>query len=290
MLKIGDFSKLAQVTVRTLRFYDELNLLRPEVVDGTSGYRYYTVEQLPRLYRILALKDLGLELEQIPQFLDADIRTEELRDRLLAQEAELERRIRDDQERLQRVRSRLDLLTQDASSVLIDINLKALSAQPILGNRMLVPGVADIPFASNHLFTELYTWLKQQRIPHQTTQAILYHTDEYVEQDFDLEVAVFLPELPAVLPPLPHDAIRFFTLPAVPLMATLIHQGELKTIGHSAYQLVRWCSQQGYRFPQDGMALREVHHFPPVNPPQRLPLQGIVELQLPVIKPDSSIS
>ncbi|HRE27216.1 MAG TPA: MerR family transcriptional regulator, partial [Anaerolineales bacterium] len=65
MIRIGDFSKLSQVTVKALRLYDEMGLLKPVVVDTFTSYRYYEFNQLPRLYRILALKDLGLSLEEI---------------------------------------------------------------------------------------------------------------------------------------------------------------------------------------------------------------------------------
>ena len=60
MIKIGDFARLGQVSVVTLRHYDEIGLLKPVTVDSFTGYRYYSVAQLPRLNRILALKDLGL--------------------------------------------------------------------------------------------------------------------------------------------------------------------------------------------------------------------------------------
>ena len=63
MFKIGEFSKLSQVTVKTLRYYDEIGLLKPAEVDRFTSYRYYSARQLPRLHRILALKDLGLSLE-----------------------------------------------------------------------------------------------------------------------------------------------------------------------------------------------------------------------------------
>ena len=59
MFKIGDFSKLSRVSVKTLRYYDELGLLKPANVDDFTGYRYYVIDQMPRLNRILALKDLG---------------------------------------------------------------------------------------------------------------------------------------------------------------------------------------------------------------------------------------
>ena len=65
MLKIGDFSKLARVIVKALRYYNELGLLKPIKVDQFTGYRYYSASQLTHLYRIIALKDMGLSLEEI---------------------------------------------------------------------------------------------------------------------------------------------------------------------------------------------------------------------------------
>ena len=65
MFRIGEFSRIARVSARLLRYYDELGLLKPGVVDSASGYRYYTSAQLQRLNRILVLRDLGLSLEQI---------------------------------------------------------------------------------------------------------------------------------------------------------------------------------------------------------------------------------
>jgi DNA-binding transcriptional MerR regulator len=62
MFKIGDFSRIARVSCRLLRYYDELGLLRPTLVDRDSGYRYYSASQLQQLNRILVLKELGLSL------------------------------------------------------------------------------------------------------------------------------------------------------------------------------------------------------------------------------------
>lgn len=64
MFRIGEFSKIAQVSGRLLRYYDKIDLLSPEHTDPQTGYRYYSAKQLPRLNQILALKDLGLSLEQ----------------------------------------------------------------------------------------------------------------------------------------------------------------------------------------------------------------------------------
>jgi MerR HTH family regulatory protein len=62
MFRIGEFAQIAQVSTRQLRFYDQLGLLQPAQIDHQTGYRYYTVRQLPRLNSILALKELGLSL------------------------------------------------------------------------------------------------------------------------------------------------------------------------------------------------------------------------------------
>jgi hypothetical protein len=59
VFKIGDFSRLSLVSVKALRYYDELGLLKPARVDEFTGYRYYSASQLTRLNRILAMKDMG---------------------------------------------------------------------------------------------------------------------------------------------------------------------------------------------------------------------------------------
>ena len=79
MIRIGDFSKLSRVSVKTLRFYDEMGLLKPVDVDRFTGYRYYEFDQLPRLYRILALKDLGFSLEEIGRLLEGEVSVEQKR-------------------------------------------------------------------------------------------------------------------------------------------------------------------------------------------------------------------
>jgi DNA-binding transcriptional MerR regulator len=77
------------VTVKTLHHYDDLGLLRPAQIDASTSYRYYALEQLPRLYRIMALKELGLSLEQIGRLLDGEVSTEQIRGMLRLKQAEL---------------------------------------------------------------------------------------------------------------------------------------------------------------------------------------------------------
>ena len=82
MFTIGEFARLGGVSVRTLRHYDEIGLLRPATVDPDTGYRGYSADQLGRLNRIIALKELGLSLTQARRLLDG-ITLEELRGMLI---------------------------------------------------------------------------------------------------------------------------------------------------------------------------------------------------------------
>jgi DNA-binding transcriptional MerR regulator len=69
MFSIGEFARLGGVSARTLRHYDEIDLLRPAAVDPCTGYRGYTAAQLGQLSRIIALKELGLSLPQVRRLL-----------------------------------------------------------------------------------------------------------------------------------------------------------------------------------------------------------------------------
>src|SRR5262245_26373347 len=93
MFRIGDFSRLSRVSVKALRFYDEVGLLKPTYVDRDTGYRYYSATLLPRLNRILAFKELGLSLEEIIHLLEGDLPVDRVREALQSRRAELARRI-----------------------------------------------------------------------------------------------------------------------------------------------------------------------------------------------------
>ena len=71
-LKIGEFSRLGRVTVRALRHYEEIDLLTPEIVDRDTGYRYYSVGQLQKIFSITKLKSMGYSLEEIRDLWDDD--------------------------------------------------------------------------------------------------------------------------------------------------------------------------------------------------------------------------
>lgn len=69
MYKIGLFSQITKTTVKTLRYYDRIGLLKPNKIDEFTGYRYYTTEQISEFYEILSYRQAGLSIKQIKQIL-----------------------------------------------------------------------------------------------------------------------------------------------------------------------------------------------------------------------------
>ncbi len=139
MMRIGDFSKLCRVSVKTLRFYDELGLLKPSEVDPFSGYRYYEVDQLLRLNRILALKDLGFSLEEIRQLLAGDLTPEQMRGMLKLRQAEARERVREETQRLERVERRPRQFEMEEPMSQYDVVIKSVEALRVVSIRDNVP-------------------------------------------------------------------------------------------------------------------------------------------------------
>jgi DNA-binding transcriptional MerR regulator len=133
MISIGDFARLGRVSVRMLRHYDALGLLRPEYVDPSSGYRYYRAAQLRRLNRIVALKDLGLQLDQVRVIVDEQVTGDQLRAMLRLRQAELEAQILEGRHRLDRVQARLRLIDAEETMTHPDVITKTVPAATVVG-------------------------------------------------------------------------------------------------------------------------------------------------------------
>ena len=94
MFRIGEFSKISQTPITQLRYYDEIGLFQPEQIDEFTGYRYYSASQLPNLNRILAMKSLGLTLEQIQKLVVDQVSADEIRGMLALKKAQVEQELR----------------------------------------------------------------------------------------------------------------------------------------------------------------------------------------------------
>jgi DNA-binding transcriptional MerR regulator len=111
-MRIGDFARLGNVSVRALRFYDGTGLLRALHVDPDSGYRHYGPGQISRLHQIRAFQDLAFSLAEIRELLRRDLSRGGLRELMEQRRSELKRHIREDVARLARIEVRLQDLTE----------------------------------------------------------------------------------------------------------------------------------------------------------------------------------
>ena len=229
MFKIGEFSKLSHVTVKTLRYYDRIGLLKPAEVDRWTSYRYYSADQLPRLNRILALKDLGLSLDQIARLLDDDLSPDQIRGMLRLKQVELQEQLEEEQARLARVEQRLRQIEKEEAMSSQEVAVKQIPAQAVASVRDTIPSLRDL----SQLFNEVFAYLGQHRISPAGPPIGIYHDQEFREQDVDVEVAV------PVIGSIPEgDRLKQRELPAVEEMACIIHQGSYETIGGTYGQLM----------------------------------------------------
>ncbi len=113
MLRIGEFSQLSQVTIKTLHHYDEIGLFKPAHTDPNNGYRYYMLEQLPRIYSIIALKELGLSLEQIGLILVDELSIDQMRALLQTKKVEIQTQIEAEQQHMALIENRLLMLESE---------------------------------------------------------------------------------------------------------------------------------------------------------------------------------
>src|SRR5271167_602703 len=143
MFRIGDFAQIAQVSSRQLRFYDQLELLPPARTDSQTGYRYYTIRQLPRLNCILALKELGLSLEQIGPLLKDKVSPAELRGMLIMKRAQVEHALRQEGVRLRHIESRIAQIDRHGGIDGYDVVTKSVAAMPYLSLRYACNGMDE---------------------------------------------------------------------------------------------------------------------------------------------------
>ena len=233
MIKIGDFAKLGQVSIVTLRHYDEVGLLKPVSVDDASGYRYYSVSQLPRLNRILALKDLGFSLEQIEQVL-AGLTVDQLRGMLKMKHAEVEQHIAREQERLMRIEARLGQIEQEDRMADYDVALKKVAATWLASRRMVIPTNDQAGKYLSQAFQEVYEYIYRCGVKPAGPHLAFWGQPANVRANEDVEAAVPIPQ------PIPGtDRIKVYEAPAVQVVYT-VHQGEFVNFRHEHIALLQW--------------------------------------------------
>ena len=276
MFRIGEFSKIARVSGRLLRYYDEIGLLSPQSIDPETGYRYYSARQLPRLNRILVLKELGLSLEHIARLLDQETSAEEIRGMLTFRKAQIEQSLQEEMERLRIVEVRLQQIDTHGQMQEPDVILKAVPAAPFLSLRDVLPGMDAIERLVRRIATAVPARVGRPNLGH---LAVIIHSPLYDPAALDVEVGyLLLGKGPQSLNLSEEEVLTLRTLPAVETMATLAHVGRVSDSHRSSGALAGWMERHGWQMSGTG---RELLIQLPQSQEQD---EAVVEIQLPVTR------
>lgn len=271
MFKIGDFSKLNKISVKALRYYDDLGILKPYKIDTESGYRYYSASQLPRLNRILALKDLGLSLKEIANILDSKLCTDTVLSMLSIKENEIKKNIENEKEKLLKLENLINKINEEDLNMLkYDVVIKKIDPIKVASIRSILPS-----YESQHsVWKELNDYLFQNNVKVAPPCLVIYYDSGFKESNVDAEIAEH------ILGTAPDtDRIKFKELDSVNEMACTIHKGSYEDLPSAYAALQKWIEDNNYKL---------------AGPNRELYLEGewskdnvdeyITEIQIPVKK------
>ncbi|MFW6034061.1 MAG: MerR family transcriptional regulator, partial [bacterium] len=236
---IGDLARLGGVSVRMLRHYDDLGLLRPAEVDEWTGRRRYQVGQLEVLNRIVTLKELGFTLQQVGELIHDGVDAAEVRGMLRMRRAELEHQGHETAHRLAQIDARLRLLDNEGTVPEQDVVIKHVEPMQIAALTDVAPVDASFAAVVEELFVRVCDLMDAARQPRTTP------------------VSRYVPETAE-----PEDALRVYTgfsvtqsVPGLELVmlpgaevASAIHHGPMLGVGHAYQTLARWADSHGYDF------------------------------------------
>ena len=276
MFKIGDFSRIARVSARLLRYYDEIGLLKPGSTERDTGYRYYSASQLPRLNRILVLKELGLSLEEIARVLDSNLSAAELRGMLMVRRSDAQRALTDEMDRLRHIESRIAQIDAEGELSVDDVIMRSEPAQRLLSVRRVVPSFV----AARDLIRELSESLRPLKAKGMLGRlTALAHAQEFEVDRIDVEVG-FVVEGDLVDAPrlASGEPLSIRELPAIERMATCVRIGLPERAHLVTSKVGVFLEANGYTLAGPS---REVFLQPPRL--ERME-ESVVEMQFPVAK------
>lgn len=234
MYKIGMFSAMNRVTVKTLRYYDEVGLLRPAYIDDNTGYRYYTTDQLPVLHQILALRQMGFSLDEISSIQNG-LSSEKL---MRTKKTELLKMIAENTMKLTQVEHYLNLEKGDFS---MDYNIivKELPEVIVASMRKVVANYDEFFKIVPPMGVEMGRLGCVCAVPEYCFN--IYHDGEYKEENIDVEVCEAVVEARQE-----SDMVKFRKIANVLQAACTLHKGPYETLGRAYAAIVKWIDDNGY--------------------------------------------
>ena len=237
-LKIGEFSQLMQVTVKTLRHYEQKGLLAPDEVDEWTGYRYYCIDQMQQLKDIRDLQRLGFSLDEIKDMFDDGSHTPTIRqmtEKIRETEAQLKALIARRNQLIDWRNARKEMKTMEK------ISIQSLPEIIVASHREVIPNYAAIGLMCVEKIGP-----EMQRLgckcPPPGYCFTIEHNKEYTPTDIDIEYCEQVEEMGQ-----DSAIIKFKRLPAVPKALCMKHIGPYERFYESFTEAFRYIEEQGYK-------------------------------------------
>ena len=237
-LKIGEFSKMMQVTVKTLRHYEQKGLLVPDEVDEWTGYRYYSITQMQRLNTIRGLQRQGFSLEEIKDLLEDESQMPSV--------AQLTKKIEETERQLQILMERRHQLLKWMDShkqirTMEKFSIQSLPEIIVASHREIIPDYSALgQLCVNKIGPEM------QRLgckcPPPGYCFTIEHHQEYRATDLDIEYCEQVEEMGT-----DNTIIQFKRLPAVPKALCMKHVGPYERFHESFTEAFAYMEEQGYK-------------------------------------------
>lgn len=275
MFKIGDFAVIAQISASQLRYYDDIGLFKPAQIDTQTGYRYYAIEQLADLNRIMALKNLGLSLDEVQQMLKNHVSNSDIRSLLESKREEIKQHIAAEQARLNQVDARLQLLEQGYTPTTQPVVVKPVAEQAYLAAERV--STDRITFMEQ--FTQYYDAIHEIKVPDRSYAACVAHNFGFEPDGLRWELGFYVGRnAPQTLQVNDELCLTRYDLPAIESMASIIHVGSLETGGLAYAAISQWIAFNNYEI---NGAFREI--FLVLGAPLSIAESMVMEVQVPVI-------
>lgn len=270
MFKIGEFSKLTQVSIRMLRYYDETGLLKPAEIDKFTNYRLYSTAQISTLNKIIFLRDLGFNVSEIAVALN-NWNNEFITNQLENKRLEIEGAIKAEQDKLSKIELAKRDIRQKKIAIHYNVSIKSIPAYQVFSLRRIVRDY----YAEGQLWKEMSAFADENNIPISNDTFTIYHDTDYRDTDVDIEICAPVAQMGKDM-----CGFTYRNTELVPIMACTMVYGPFENIAGAYRAFADWL-QAHSQYKMSGQS-RQIVHRGPWN--EESPDKYLTEIQIPLEK------
>ncbi len=232
---------MAQVTTKMLKYYEQCGLIEPALIEQSSGYRYYDVEQLIPVSRIRTFLDMGFSTDEIKIMLSAEDNTE----RFIRKMEQIEQELENSQRKLSMLSFYKDAVKNHEFNQKYRVLLKNINSKLAASKRFILPNVFDLPeHWQNHYENVKKTGLKIIPFPNSFT---CFYDEEYKVENNDVELMLFIETQGIESDSFEYKHINGFKA------VSIIHNGRYEFLNEAYAFAYRWIELSGYKVIGDPM-------------------------------------